>query len=405
MLTETDARAVTSDSSGQSTRVSCANNGRIWIDLDNSPHVPFFIPIIKELELQGFEIVVTARDAFQVKELVQLHHLRCRCIGKHYGRHAIWKAAGLLVRSLQLLPFAWREHPQLALAHCSRAQAIASKALRIPILWISDYEFAKGLPFLHVDWLMTPELIGPGVVKFVSERWLRYPGIKEDVYIPGFQPDPSIRSDLGVQEDSLLITVRPPAEEAHYHCELSAELFRTAMEFLSAQSGARIVILPRNDKQRERIRQAWPALFESGSALIPPHAVDGLNLIWHSDVVISGGGTMNREAAALGVPVYGIFGGPIGAVDRYLANAGRLVLLRTPDEVRTKIKLVSRDRRRNLDTEEHPALNAVVENILAVCRAEAKSRDATDAHRDSVLLTGTFRHRDREIALGRGPLK
>jgi len=42
---------------------------KIWIDLDNTPHVPFFKPIIRELEKRGHEVVLTARDAFQVCEL------------------------------------------------------------------------------------------------------------------------------------------------------------------------------------------------------------------------------------------------------------------------------------------------------------------------------------------------
>jgi len=216
-------------------------------------------------------------------------------------------------------------------------------------------------------------VISADAVKFRPDRILRYPGIKEDVYVHTFRPDPRIKTELGLSDGELIVTVRPPAEEAHYHCARSDELFRAAMTYLSRQSNAKLVILPRNHAQAERLQQAWPALFQSGTAIIPSRAIDGLNLIWHSDLVISGGGTMNREAAALGVPVYSIFGGSIGAVDGYLAETGRLVLLATPTEVETKIKLVRRQIKTHTKIPQRPALNRVVENILSVLRASIDS--------------------------------
>lgn len=347
----------------------CTPAVKIWIDLDNSPHVPFFMPIIKELEDRGFTVTLTARDAFQVSELVDLHGLACKRVGRHYGKHRVWKALGLIIRALQLLWIGAKERPDLALAHCSRAQAIAAKVLHIPVLWISDYEFAKGVPFLKIDWLMMPAIIPTGAVNFSPERLLKYAGIKEDVYVPTFRPDSSVRNELGIDKGKLVVTIRPPAEEAHYHCQRSDELFQAAMSYLSQQSGVQLIILPRNQAQAERLRGTWRTLFESGIAIIPAHAIDGLNLIWYSDLVISGGGTMNREAAALGVPVYSIFGGAIGAVDRYLADTGRLILLGTADEVRSKIKLVRREIKAEAEMDDRPALKAVVENILTVCRA------------------------------------
>ena len=345
---------------------------KIWIDLDNSPHVPFFSPIIKELEGQGVAVTVTARDAFQVSELVKLHGLPCKCIGRHYGKHTLLKAMGLGIRTLQLVGIAMRERPDLAVAHCSRAQLMACKVLGIPSLWISDYEFAKGLPLFNPDWLMLPEVISSDAVAFDKGHILHYPGIKEDVYVPAFRPDPSIRADLKLNAEDFLVTVRPPATEAHYHTRLSDELFCSTMEFLAAQAKLKVVMLPRNDRQEAQIRQAWPQLFEAGKILVPTHALDGLNLIWHSDLVISGGGTMNREAAALGVPVYSIFGGTIGAVDKYLASVGRLTLLNTPDDVRTKIQLVRRNTDAPPEVGESAALQAVVENILAVAQSEVR---------------------------------
>src|SRR5262249_25544749 len=146
----------------------------------------------------------------------------------------------------------------------------------------------------------------------------------------------------GLENQTLIVTIRPPANEAHYRSPESDLLFRTVMDFLGGRWDIKMVLLPRNQRQEESIRDSWPGLLATGQVIIPAKAVGGLNLIWHSDLVISGGGTMNREAAALGVPVYSIFRGKIGAVDHYLAKSGRLVLVESVEEVRTKIRLEPR---------------------------------------------------------------
>ncbi len=86
---------------------------KIWIDLDNSPHVPLFVPIIEELRARGHQIMVTARDAFQVRELADLHGLDYRLVGRHYGKHFLLKLLGVFIRGLQLLPTVIRERPAL----------------------------------------------------------------------------------------------------------------------------------------------------------------------------------------------------------------------------------------------------------------------------------------------------
>src|SRR3989442_14832911 len=103
---------------------AAAGKGKIWIDLDNSPHVPFFAPIVEELEKRGYSVVLTARDCFQVRELADLFHLNYKLIGRHSGKNKIRKMAGLCFRSLQLMPTVLKARPCLAVSHCSRAQVI-----------------------------------------------------------------------------------------------------------------------------------------------------------------------------------------------------------------------------------------------------------------------------------------
>ncbi len=363
------------------------DKGKIWIDLDNSPHVPFFAPIVEELQERGYAMVLTARDCFQVHELADLFHLNCKLIGRHFGKNKIRKMAGLCFRAMQLVPTILKERPDLAVSHCSRSQLIVSTSLGIPSLFIGDYEFATPWVFIHPTWLMCPEVIPKAALRCDPNRILKYPGIKEDVYVPRFVPDPRIRPQLGLQEQDLVVTLRPPASEAHYHNPQSDELFEATIEFLSKRPDVKLVALPRNEKQAICLKKSWPELFLKGKMRIPEHIVDGLNLIWYSDLVISGGGTMNREAAALGVPVYSIFRGKIGAVDHYLNMRGRLVLLESVRDVHMKIRLVRRNRPAKPQNGGGTALSTIVKQIVAIMESKcpAPSRDVV---RRSAFDTG-----------------
>jgi predicted glycosyltransferase len=338
---------------------------KIWIDLDNSPHVPFFVPVIEELERRGYSVLLTARDCFQVCELIKLQNLRCRILGRHYGKSKILKITGTCVRALRMFPFAVREKPDLAISHGSRAQLLCSGLTGIPCITIFDYEFARGPVFRGANnWAMIPDVIPiTSVATHRADRIIQYPGIKEDVYVPRFKPDSSLRAQLGLDEEDVVVTLRPPAEEAHYHNPESDRLFQAVVDFMSDKARVRMVMIPRNHKQAESIRSTWARLFEAKKILIPEHAIDGLNLIWNSDLVVSGGGTMNREAAALHVPVYSVFRGKIGAVDRYLANNGRLVLLEDVCDVRNII-LTRREQSLSPIVSNKAALQSIVDQVV-----------------------------------------
>lgn len=344
---------------------------RVWIDLDNSPHVPFFAPIIEELEKRGYSVILTARNAYQVLELTDFFHLTSKRVGRHYGKHRVLKVLGTCFRALQLMGTVAMQRPDLAVAHGSRSQTFASVLLGIPSLTIFDYEFINASALSRATWLMVPEVVANASIPFDAAKILKYPGIKEDVYAARFTPDPSICSELDLDPDKLVVTVRPPATEAHYHNPESDKLFEAVMELLGQRSDVRVILLPRNGRQAASLRNTLPELFTTGKMIIPERAVDGLNLIWHSDLVISGGGTMNREAAALGVPVYSIFRGKIGAVDRYLAGNGRLVLLTGVEDVRTKIILNRRSRSAAGKRTTSAALTAIVDQIVSI--VESKS--------------------------------
>lgn len=343
-----------------------AGFGCVWIDLDNSPHVPFFRPIIDALRRDGFNVAVSARDAYNVVDLVRLHRLEATPIGRHFGKHKAMKVLGLGVRAAQLLPFVARHRPCLALSHGSRAQTLAARLTGIPSMVIADYEHVTHLT--RPDWMVFPEVIPDDITRRLAKRVLRYPGIKEDVYASSFVPDAALASELGLADADIVATVRPPATEAHYHSPQSDALFGAAMELLLADARTRIVMLPRNDRQKAEIADRFRGGLQSGKMIVPERAVDGLNLVWLSDLVISGGGTMNREAAALGVPVYSTFRGPTGAVDRFLAAHGRLVLLESVTDVRRRVAVAKRARSEPRAPVARAALDAIVAHAVAVAR-------------------------------------
>lgn len=335
---------------------------KIWIDLDNSPHVPFFIPIIRELEKGGVDVFITTRDGFQVCGLADYHKLNHHTIGKHYGANKVLKVLGTLWRSLQLAPAILREKPDLSMSHGARPLILLSTLLRIPTIVLFDYEHSQSLPLVAPIMGVGPEVIDdPEIATHFKMGFRGYSGLKEDVYAATFVPDSTIITTLGFKPTDIIATIRPPATEAHYHNPEAETLFNEVVEFLGNTPNIRMVILPRNEKtQKDMIYRTWRRWCDDRTIIIPDRVLDGLNLVWHSDFVVSGGGTMNREAAALGVPVYSIFRGKIGAVDRYLADKGRMVLIETPADVRAKVRPVKRDRTADASRDERQALKQIM---------------------------------------------
>jgi uncharacterized protein len=347
---------------------SLIKNKKIWIDLDNSPHVPLFVPIKNELEKRGYSVFVTTRDGFQVCSLADHHNLKHKIIGKHHGANKLLKILGTVWRSLQLAPTVLKEKPNLSLSHGSRSMMLLSSLLRIPTVLMFDYEYVYSLPFVKPILGIAPEVIDdPDKARSFKRGLCGYRGLKEDVYVASFKPDHSFLKTLDLNEEDILATIRPPATEAHYHNPESEKLFYEVVEFLGNIPGLRMVILPRNEKtQREMIFRTWPKWCKERKIIMPDHAIDGLNLVWYSDLVVSGGGTMNREAAALGVPVYSIFRGKIGAVDHYLAEKGRLTLIETVADVRAKIRPIRKLKENMTDFSDRTALKDIMDAIEKV---------------------------------------
>ncbi len=359
----------------------------VWIDLDNSPHVPFFAPIITKLQEDGFTIRISARNYSQTIELAQLYGLDFTDVGKHYGKNKFIKVIGLFYRSLQLIPFVLKKKPIIAISHGSRSQMLIAHLFKIPIVIFLDYEFVQTLPFVKPKMMFFPNIISKERLDSFKQHIKTYPGIKEDIYVPGFKPDESIKKLFTFSQNTITVILRPPAHEAHYHNHESDKLFDSVIDLLVNVGNVQTIILPRDEKQKQNIKDQYSIHFETLKLQIPEDVVDALNLMWYSDLVISGGGTMNREAAALGVPVYSIFRGKIGDVDKYLSANGRLTLIENIDDVKSKIRLKKRVKPNKPVNINSLALHSIVndlESLVNEITGETKNVSANE-HNEQIF--------------------
>ena len=341
---------------------------KIWIDLDNSPHVLFFNPIIKVLEKNNFTIIVTVRDYAQVIGLAELYNIKCKTIGKHYGKNKLLKSFGLIFRAMQLMPVIYNEKLDIAFSHYSRPQVLAAKIFRIPTIVAYDYEYVQNLIFIHPTLYLVPEVVYKNFVKTKNCRYAFYPGLKENVYMNNNNIDTSIAEQLGIEKNDIIVTVRPPATEAHYHNQKSSKLFELVIDHLIQNSNIKIIILPRTKSQESYIINKWSYLIDQNKIKIPKKVLNGIDIIKISDMVISGGGTMIREAAALGVPAYSFFCGKMGAVDCDLVRKGRLNIIKSEKDVQKKLKFIKKNNLKLYETRKNPTIDCIighVENLVS----------------------------------------
>jgi predicted glycosyltransferase len=309
------------------------NPVRVWIDITNSPHVLVFRPLIALLRERGAEVEVTSRDYAQTVQLLELHGIDAEIIGRHGGGSAFGKAREMLSRMPALDRWARGRGFDVALAHGSHELTLTARRLGIPSSTTFDYEYAwlqHQLGCRAATRVVVPEAIPPERLRRYGVRTPklgRYPGLKEEYYLADFEPDPRALEPFGLDPARVLVVIRTPPDVSLYHRH-GNPLFREVLERVGRDESARGIVLPRTAEQRDAIRAlGLPSL------RVPEQAVDGQSLIAAADLVVSAGGTMNREAVALGVPVYTTFGGRLGGVDELLIREGRLRPLRDADDL------------------------------------------------------------------------
>jgi uncharacterized protein len=306
---------------------------RIWIDMTAPAHVLVFRPIVERLRARGHEVHLTARDYSQTVELLVMHGMDATVVGRHGGASMVEKATALARRTRAMRRFASGRRFDLALAHGSNDLALAAAMLRIPAANTFDYEFAvqqHNIGCRLARRVMVPDRIPPERLKRYGVgpgKLVQYPGLKEEYYLADFEPDERVLDALGVDRERVVVVFRPPADVALYH-RMQNPLFPRVLERLGRTDDVHTVVLPRTAEQREHVRGLGLP-----EVIVPDRAVDAQSLIALADLVISAGGTMNREAIALGTPVYTNYAGRLGGVDEALIAEGRLRPLTDPEAV------------------------------------------------------------------------
>jgi len=310
-------------------------NVRVWVDLTNSPHVLVMRPLIDAMREDGHEVQVTARDFAQTLELCERLGVEHTEIGRHRGGRLASKGVGQVSRSAALTRWARPRGFHVAMGHASNDVMVAAALLRIPSATAFDYEWATAQHNVNCRLaraVVVPEAIPPARLDRYGARGKlrRYAGLKEEYYLADFEPERAVLAELGLDESRPIVVVRTPPEVSLYH-RFENPLFRQVLERLN---DIQAVVLPRTPAQREEIAAL-------GGFTVPARAVDAQSLIAFADLVISAGGTMNREAVALGTPVFTTFEGRLGAVDEALLREGRLRKLERPEQVKVEKRRIN----------------------------------------------------------------
>jgi predicted glycosyltransferase len=303
---------------------------KVWVDFTASAHPLVFRPLVARLQAQGHEVEITARDYAQTLQLIESHGMHATVIGHHGGRSSLGKFRQLRSRLKALRAWARPRHFDLALAHGSHELTMTARRLGVPSATTFDYEWAwlqHQLGCRAATRVVVPESIPPErLARYtaVPPKLRQYAGLKEEYYLSDFEPDPAVLAEWGIDPGRVLVVLRPPPDVSLYHRH-SNPLFPQTLEHLGRSEDVHAFVIPRTEEQRDYVRA-----LELPSVIVPERAVDAQSLIALADLVVSAGGTMNREAAALGVPVYTTYGGRLGGVDEQLIRDGRLLPLTDP---------------------------------------------------------------------------
>jgi predicted glycosyltransferase len=296
-------------------------------------HPLVFRPIIERLRAGGDEVVVTARDYAQTLGLLERMGIEFTAVGKHGGASRVRKLGALVGRTSRVRRLARKDHFDLAVAHGSNDLALAAASLGIPAVNTFDYEWATQQHQIGCRLarrVMVPEAIPPERLRRygVGPHKLRqYAGLKEEYYLSDFEPDTAVLDQLALDRARILVVVRPPPDVSIYHRKAN-RLFPQVLDHLGNREDVQAIVIPRTDEQRASVRA-----LNMPSLVVPDGAIDAQSLIALSDLVVSAGGTMNREAVALGTPVWTTFEGRLGAVDERLIAEGRLRRLERAEDL------------------------------------------------------------------------
>ncbi len=319
---------------------------RVWIDLSNSPHPLLFEPLVKRFRDMGVEVLVTARDYAQTAELAAELLDDVQVVGGPSPPGRLRKAGAIASRAAGLARYARAHRPDVALSHNSYAQIAAAALLRVPVVTAMDYEHqpANHLAFRLADRVLLPAALPRSSVArqgATAAKVVTYPGLKEELYVGRFRPDPSVLGSLGIvrEQDNVVVVARSPHQGASYH-RVENPRFTEAVRMVSARPEVICVVLPRNPAEAQRIEALGRE--GPGQVVVPSRAVDSRSLILDADAFFGAGGTMTREAAVLGVPTYSLLAARRPTVDEWLEREGALRFVGSAEELEELARVARR---------------------------------------------------------------
>lgn len=308
----------------------------IWFDLDNSPHIPIFRPVFKELEKRNEEYIITARNFAQTKQLLELWNIKHIEAGKHGGKSKVKKVLNLFHRAYQLKKVVKDKNINLAVSHGSRTQLLASRLLGINTLLMLDYEYTETRIMNHFStnilmpvYIPEKRLIAAGIN---TKKVIRYNGFKEELYLRDFVYNDQFRLELGIDKNTVFVVIRPPSLVANYHNPKSEKLLIACINHFVNNGNTSCLIVSRTEEDKKYIQSKID--FKDNVRFLDK-VVDGLQLLYAADFVVSGGGTMNREAALLGTKTFSIFTGKRPYLDEYLQDCGKLKFIENTSDFET----------------------------------------------------------------------
>lgn len=333
----------------------------IWVDIANAPQVLFLRPIIAELAKRGHQLIVTTRRQSESISLADRYGLSHKVIGVHGGGTLLGKGAAIVSRALSSVWYLRRKGISLAVGSSSYSQAIAAKLMNIPLITFNDYE---GNPGMHIICRVAKKILVPNVFSKENlysygasdEQIEFYNGIKENVYLNEFAPDPGFLDSINIPKDKILVTMRPASEVSAYH-QFENPLFEEALKHIASHNNTCIILLTRNPEQRRKYQAMGLE-----NVVFPSSVLDGPNLVYHSDLIVGAGGTMNREAVVLGSPVYSLFMGRLGSVDKTLIDSGKLVWIKSNEDVK-RIKILKKEKK-EYQWKNQNLLTEIVDKVL-----------------------------------------
>jgi len=321
---------------------------RVWVDIVNSPHVLFFGPLIQALRQDGHTVWITAREYAQTIGMLDELGMEYVKIGSHAGAFLTKKITGLFSRTMRLISHARTRHFDIALTFNSASLVLAARILRVRSIVFMDYEHQplNYLTFRLCDRVITPECFPDAMLKkyrALHKTW-KFKGLKEQVYLSDIPCSAEMLERLSIDPRKIIVTVRPPATMAMYHL-FENEFFYTVIAHVLKNDDVHMIGLPRNETQKNLLQSLGAENLHVLDA-----AVDGRQLLPCTDIMISAGGTMNREAAVLGIPAYSVFRGEVGAADLCLIQQGRIISVHRQEDIK-KIKLEKAKKREILRDE------------------------------------------------------